>query len=162
TLRKAAVMTTLRGWTALLMLLLAASGCRTTGSADPLGLENPSMLSGLVPQRSGPGRAVAARGGAAASGDPFIQSAAQTAANQSPASQAGRATISDAFGEDHEESTSRDATYLAAQPVADRAAEVIPVEGRAKQGDGVVQAVAFDPPPAAAPIEAAAGRPRLP
>jgi hypothetical protein len=137
-------MSTLRGTTALLLLSLVASGCPATRSADPLGLENGSMLSGLVPRPGGPARRPGARRGAAAGGDPFIQASPQTAAAQVAASPTGRATLSDAFGGDHEELTSRDTASVAAPSANDRTAEIARVDGRAPQGEAVVQAAMFD------------------
>lgn len=154
-------MTLLRWSPALLMLLLAASGCRTTGSADPLGLEDSSMLSSLVPQRSGLARSPAGRKGAAASGDPFIQSTAQTAANPAAASRTGRAVISDASADDRAEPTSRDAAYLAAQPAREHTAGVIPVGGSAAPGDALGQAAMRDQQPTSATGDEAAMRQRL-
>jgi hypothetical protein len=148
-------MSTLRGTSALLMLLLAASGCPATRSADPLGLENGSMLSGLVPRPGGPARGPARRG-AAAGGDPFLQSTAQAAANS-----AGRATLSDADGGDHEESASHGAASVAASSAGDRTAEIVRVDGRAPQGEAVVQAAMFDSQSAPSSMDEAAALQRL-
>jgi len=148
-------MTLFRWSPALLMLLLTASGCRTTGSADPLGLEDSSMLSGLVPQRSGLARSPAGRQGAAASGDPFIQSTAQAAANPAAASRTGRAVISDASADDRAEATSRDAAYLAAQPAREHTAGVHPAGGNAAPDDALGRAAMRDQQPSATGDEAA-------
>lgn len=149
-------MSTLRGTTALLLLLLAASGCPATRSADPLGLENGSMLSGLVPRPSGPARGPARRG-AAAGGDPFMQSTATAQAS----SATGRATLSDTFGGDQEKSTSRDAPSVTTPSAGDRTAEIARVDGRAPQGEAVVQAAMFDSQPAPSSMDEAAVLQRL-
>jgi hypothetical protein len=156
-------MTTLRTWSTLLMLMLAVSGCRSPHAADPLGLENGSMLSGLVPRTGSPARGPAARRGAAAGGDPFIQSTAQ-----GPSAPTGRASISDTFGEDNDRDalTSRGAASVAAQPMGNRTAGVIPPDGRSSQvggvqGEAVVEAAMFDSRSSSSVMDEAAVRQRL-